>query len=183
MPSIEVVSSCGNNMEEQRKKIKDHHTIVMLQTKDKFQDVLAELFFLQNGGNMMDFLTWKKKPPAIFMDYVKSHPLESSENEVDEPMPLHSLKPSGKIHGQSIFPAWFKLDIFSLDTSSKTQSPSSPSVGGSTPLKTVSSVKNTNLSLPLPRISTPGQVGRPPTTVMTPEQINEKAKQVIYRLE
>lgn len=63
-------------MESLRKRVVDHHSAVGEQTKEKFQDVLAELFFLQNGGNMMDFIPWKRKPPATYFDFVKVTPLE-----------------------------------------------------------------------------------------------------------
>lgn len=45
------------------------------------QDV-GELFFLQSGGNMMEFLTWKKKPPtAHYLNFLKSHQLEQLTSE------------------------------------------------------------------------------------------------------
>ena len=80
MPAVELPTALEEQkMEIYRKRIREHHLAVGLQTKEKFQDVLAELFFLQNGGNMMDFISWKRKPPAMYLDYVKSHPLDISE--------------------------------------------------------------------------------------------------------
>lgn len=77
MPAIELPASQEDQkVELLRKRIKDHHIAIGLQTKEKFQDVLAELCFLQNGGNMMEFLVWKKKPTPNYFEYVKSHPLE-----------------------------------------------------------------------------------------------------------
>lgn len=79
MPAIELPASQEEqNLEVEllRKRIRDHHIAIGLQTKEKFQDVLAELCFLQNGGNMMEFLVWKKKPPPNYFEYIKSHPIE-----------------------------------------------------------------------------------------------------------
>ena len=74
MPAVEL--SEEQKMEPLRKRVKDHHFAAVQQTKEKFQDVLAELFFLQNGGNMMDLGNWKKKPPASYFEFVKMTPLE-----------------------------------------------------------------------------------------------------------
>lgn len=77
MPDIEVMTNSEKEkMASTKKYIEEHHTAVILRTKERYQDVLAELYFLQNGGNMMDFTVWRKKPPASFLDYVKSQPLE-----------------------------------------------------------------------------------------------------------
>jgi hypothetical protein len=77
MPAVDLPTSFEDQkMESLRKRVKDHHIAVGLQTKEKFQEVLSELFFLQNGGNMMDFLGWKRKPPPSYFEYVKTQPLE-----------------------------------------------------------------------------------------------------------
>jgi E1A-binding protein p400 len=77
MPAVDLPTTFEDQkMESLRKRVKDHHIAVGLQTKEKFQEVLSELYFLQNGGNMMDFLSWKRKPPATYFEYVKTQPLE-----------------------------------------------------------------------------------------------------------
>lgn len=79
MPAVDLSTNFEDQkMDSLRKRVRDHHIGVGLQTKEKFQDVLAELYFLQNGGNMMDFLGWKKKPPPAYYEYVKTQPLEIS---------------------------------------------------------------------------------------------------------
>lgn len=78
MPAAELPSCQEEQSQEMlRKRIQDHHTAMGLQTKERFHDVLAELFFLQHGGNMMDFLVWKKKPPLSYYEYVRTQPLEA----------------------------------------------------------------------------------------------------------
>lgn len=92
MPAAELPSAVEEqNKEMLRKRIQDHHTAVGLQTKEKFQDVLAELYFLQNGGNMMDLLVWKKKPPLTYYEYVKTQPLEATTPVVE------AVPPSAKV--------------------------------------------------------------------------------------
>jgi len=82
MPAVEVPTSLEEQrIEPMRKRVKEHHAAMGLQTKERFQEVLAELFFLQNGGNMMDLISWKKKPPAIYYDYVKTQPLELPDDK------------------------------------------------------------------------------------------------------
>ena len=82
MPAVEVPPTSFEDptMESLRKRVRDHHLALCLQTKERFQEVLAELFFLQNGGNMMDLATWKRKPPAVYYDYVKTQPLELADD-------------------------------------------------------------------------------------------------------
>ena len=85
MAAVDLPNSFEDQkMESLRKRVKDHHIGVGLQTKEKFQEVLAELYFLQNGGNMMDFLTWKKKPPPTYFEYVKTQPLEVQISVVED---------------------------------------------------------------------------------------------------
>lgn len=87
MPAVDLPNSFEDQkMESLRKRVRDHHIGVGLQAKEKFQDVLAELYFLQNGGNMMDFLSWKKKPPATYYEYVKTQPLEIQAAEAEVPL-------------------------------------------------------------------------------------------------
>lgn len=55
--------------------------------KEKHAENVAELFFLQTGGNMMDYLYWRKKQPtAPFINFNKQYKLESGSNseEVDQ---------------------------------------------------------------------------------------------------
>lgn len=45
----------------------------------RYSDHVAELYFLQIGGNMMDFPSWRKKPPTPqYMIFTKSYPLDGN---------------------------------------------------------------------------------------------------------
>lgn len=45
--------------------------------KSTHETLLKEVFFLQNGGNLMDFLSWKKKPNISRDQFMKQNELES----------------------------------------------------------------------------------------------------------
>lgn len=44
--------------------------------KSEHQECLTELFFLQNGGNIMDYYTWKKRPNDLLACYLESEKLD-----------------------------------------------------------------------------------------------------------
>lgn len=46
--------------------------------KSMYDSLLKEVFFLENGGNLMDFLIWKRKPNILRDQFLKQHQLESS---------------------------------------------------------------------------------------------------------
>jgi len=162
MPAVEVPTSLEEQrIEPMRKRVKEHHAAMGLQTKERFQEVLAELFFLQNGGNMMDLISWKKKPPAIYYDYVKTQPLELPDDKA-----IVSYTPC-----TSNEPLAIKAAISS----------STPSTLCTTPKSTTLPSRSLSASLPVLRSPAVPHIGRPPSSaVMTPEQIVEKAKQEAY---
>jgi len=41
-----------------------------------YQENLTELFFLQNGGNLMDYFTWKKRPNTLLACYLRSESID-----------------------------------------------------------------------------------------------------------
>lgn len=68
-------------------------------TFSRHSEYVAELFFLQNNGNMMEYPTWRKKSNTQqFISFMKSHRLE--------PPPLEEPEPSSR---QVCF-----FDIFSV---------------------------------------------------------------------
>ena len=186
MPAVDLPTSFEDQkMESLRKRVKDHHIAVGLQTKEKFQDVLSELYFLQNGGNMMDFLGWKKKPPATYFEYVKTQPLEVPSPIVEDiPLFIAPIK-SGKYSIHFKLCCYYRKNFVYVDSPGiKIPVPTIASVTTTPakfPLQSTAAISKSIVGASLPvflRSPTTPQVGRPPTTVMTPEQIVEKAKQV-----
>lgn len=187
MPAVDLPNNFEDHkMESLRKRVKDHHIAMGLQTKEKFQEVLSELYFLQSGGNMMDFLSWKRKPPTAYFEFVKTQPLELQIPATEDSPLFIPPNTTGKCE-------LFDCMIISYNHTSCVESPGQknpvPTVvtKTSTPVKLPTNVPSKNaVSASLPtflRAPTTPQVGRPPTTVMTPEQIVEKAKQVCDHIE
>uniref|UniRef100_A0A182SXC6 Helicase domino n=1 Tax=Anopheles maculatus TaxID=74869 RepID=A0A182SXC6_9DIPT len=53
--------------------------------KDRYNEHVAELFFLQTGGNMMEYPVWRKKPPTpAFTNFVRSYKLEPLSSNLEE---------------------------------------------------------------------------------------------------
>lgn len=49
----------------------------VLELKQYYENMLQERFFLEGGGNMIDYHTWKKKPNILKEQYLKQHDLDS----------------------------------------------------------------------------------------------------------
>ncbi|XP_075073303.1 E1A-binding protein p400-like isoform X2 [Mixophyes fleayi] len=70
---------------QMRKQCLEHHHKNMKMLKENFKEYLIELFFLQHfQGNMMDFLTFKKKPSMGLHGYLRQNDLDLEEEEEEE---------------------------------------------------------------------------------------------------
>ena len=56
---------------------------------DAYQEDLTELFFLQNGGNLMDYFSWKKRPNTLLACYLRS---ESIDDDIGGSLFLVSIQ-------------------------------------------------------------------------------------------
>lgn len=65
---------------ELRKIIVDWKKAKLESIKDKYNDHLVELFFLDRDGNMMDYQSWSKRPSREFLQYIRQHKLEGDES-------------------------------------------------------------------------------------------------------
>ena len=61
-----------------RSKVVKHLKGKLSSLKLTHEVLLKELFFLENGGNLMDFLMWNKKPNILRDQFVKQHELDSN---------------------------------------------------------------------------------------------------------
>ena len=59
--------------------------------KLKYEVLLKEKFFLEGGGNLMEFVTWKRKPNILRDQYLTQHGLDSGEGDNNG----HLLSPKG----------------------------------------------------------------------------------------
>lgn len=58
--------------EEYSKKYGADCQLEMLKTKLSYREHLTEMFFLQNGGNLVDYYVWKKRPNTLLACYIRS---------------------------------------------------------------------------------------------------------------
>lgn len=66
---------------QQRKMILDAKYKEMMEIKENYVEHLTELFFLQHGRNLMDYLAWKKRPTPQLVAFLKAGALDSDEEE------------------------------------------------------------------------------------------------------
>lgn len=65
-----------------KKRNLNHRVARLKQIKDKHTDHVAEIYFLQTGGNMMEYSGWRKKAHAPdFLDFIKRYRLDSPSAE------------------------------------------------------------------------------------------------------
>ena len=56
----------------------------MTALKCSYIDHLSELFFLQNNGNLMDYMSWKKRPNPQLANFLKTSQLDSDDDEDED---------------------------------------------------------------------------------------------------
>ena len=78
---LEEVAPASEEIANYRRPIIDYKTNELTEIKEKYTEDLCELFFLQNGGNIMDYYSWKKRPTAMLINFLKSGSLDSDEEE------------------------------------------------------------------------------------------------------
>ncbi|EAA11849.4 AGAP006165-PA [Anopheles gambiae str. PEST] len=68
-----------------KKLILEHKYMRLRSIKERYNEHVAELFFLQTGGNMMEYPVWRKKPPTpAFTSFVRSYKLEPLSSNLEE---------------------------------------------------------------------------------------------------
>lgn len=61
-----------------RKFVVNYYNGELETLKANYREKLQELYFLQSGGHMMDFLQWKKRPDQQFLAFLNSHRLDDA---------------------------------------------------------------------------------------------------------
>lgn len=76
-----------------RRWIIEHKTKKMRMAREKYAEATAELFFLCQGGNMMDYNAWRKRPPnSEYLHFLRQHRLDPDDDDEDLTVPLPSLE-------------------------------------------------------------------------------------------
>nr|XP_034338370.1 helicase domino isoform X1 [Crassostrea gigas]XP_034338371.1 helicase domino isoform X1 [Crassostrea gigas]XP_034338372.1 helicase domino isoform X1 [Crassostrea gigas] len=78
---LEEMPATTQEIANRRKLILDLKYKSMLDIKEPYIDNLTEMYFLQNGGNLMDFHGWKKRPTPQLVQFLKSGCLDSDDEE------------------------------------------------------------------------------------------------------
>lgn len=76
-----------------KKRNLTHRINRLKQIKEKYSDHVAEIYFLQTGGNMMEYAIWRKKSyTSDFSNFIKRYPLDSPQLEVTASPVSRTLK-------------------------------------------------------------------------------------------
>ncbi|PSN31348.1 hypothetical protein C0J52_18960 [Blattella germanica] len=79
-----------------RKKVLENKVLKMRIDRERYAEHASELFFLQAGGNMMDYHTWRKRPPTPqFLHFLRSHRLDPDDDDEDLTLLLSAASTSG----------------------------------------------------------------------------------------
>lgn len=63
-----------------KRRILEHKYMRLRSVKEKYSEHVSELFYLQQGGSMMDYPTWRKKPQSSqFIAFNRQHRLDQSQ--------------------------------------------------------------------------------------------------------
>lgn len=127
-----VLGSDTDSIINIKKRNINHRLHRLKQIKENHADHVAEIYFLQTGGNMMDYPTWRKKAQTTdFLNFMKQYRLEP--NSTDAPC----------------------AGVTTTSLSTVTASPTIQTVGQQ------SHSQNTTQSQPPPLISTNSPHGKP----------------------
>ncbi|XP_054919967.1 helicase domino isoform X3 [Dermacentor andersoni] len=74
-----------------RQRVYEHRWRELQRNKERYVEHLTELFFLQNGGNMMDYFAWKRRPTPQLLALLRAHALDSEDEE--DPARLLDTRP------------------------------------------------------------------------------------------
>ena len=79
-----AVASAGSTLGARRRRVTDEKRREMAGLKRSYTEHLTELFFLQNGGNVIDYFAWKRRPTLQLLQFLQSGQLDSDEDEEEE---------------------------------------------------------------------------------------------------
>uniref|UniRef100_A0A4Y0BL68 Helicase domino n=1 Tax=Anopheles funestus TaxID=62324 RepID=A0A4Y0BL68_ANOFN len=82
---IKLESDPEHDISVLKKLILEHKYMRLRSIKERYNEHVAELFFLQTGGNMMEYPVWRKKPPTpAFTNFIRSYKLEPLSSNLEE---------------------------------------------------------------------------------------------------
>ncbi len=98
---VEAKSKVPSGTKGLRYKVLKNHKNKIASLNVNYEILLKEKFLLENGGNFMDFVTWKRKPNVLRDQYLRQQDLElgavclpSSSNTTIIQIPLSTVSPT-----------------------------------------------------------------------------------------
>lgn len=147
-------------------KVLKYRRAKLASLKLKHEVDLKEKFFLETGGNMMDIVTWKKKPSSKRDAYLKLNDIDSETTAYTQVFSSDSCQ-LGDEDKQKLSTA-FRRDSVTHKTESKAVKKSSASSKLEGPEE--SSITSTTIQIPLSTIS-PGVCGGAPSSPLKTPQL------------
>ena len=75
-------SSSRRDHHSVKTRLLKHYKSRLATLKLRYEVQLKEMFFLEGGGNMTDFLQWKRKPNILREQYLKQHEIEAETTPI-----------------------------------------------------------------------------------------------------
>lgn len=130
LPTI-AVPFIASDFSALKKRILEHKYSRIRSLKEKYSENVAELFYLQSGGNMMDYPTWRKKPPSPqFISFSNAYRLDQLVSEETKTLQNSQSQKIGQLGPTS---SATLPSLITPSTSSSLQAPAVSSVETSFP--------------------------------------------------
>lgn len=85
-PSLTAAALAEKNKDDNQQRLLDtrnkvlkHYTTIVDDLRMNFQEKLTQLFFVQSGGNMVDYPAWKGRPSPHLISYLNSQRLDNTK--------------------------------------------------------------------------------------------------------
>lgn len=86
LPSLTAAALAEKNKDDNQQRLLDtrnkvlkHYTTIVDDLRVNFQEKLTQLFFVQSGGNMVDYPAWKGRPSPHLISYLNSQRLDNTK--------------------------------------------------------------------------------------------------------
>ena len=122
-----IITATSKDVKELRSKVLNKRKSQMADIKQQYENMLQEKFFLEGGGNMMDYQVWKKKPNILRDQYMKQHDLESETPAFEDLLsPRYPSQSGEKMDTENILEQESPLDFETVPKTSVASIPKIP---------------------------------------------------------
>ena len=92
VPGGPIPGNVSEEVKELRRKVAEYFYQNVESVKKRYEYSLQELFFLQHGGNIIDFPAWKRRPTQQWITFHATHRLEDELDFLNNPTNLSSME-------------------------------------------------------------------------------------------